>query len=310
MTPPRSRANSIIVTASPGSPPTPSVSKPMGTAQAGRPGGGRGRRGGRRRGDGHAAPGDRRSGGTRGAARRRARSRGRRCTCPFRGCAAPARRHPTSGRGCRTMADGEERGVLAGADRVEQTEGLAPPSGGLRARPGRRVRCRRSAGDRCGPARRSRRRASSDRPAPRGRMPSGARRTRAPARAGRRPQAPLLFLAARVHDRVDERVVAEVGPAVVHVEHSHVDRVRVGGRDVLRALHPDVLEGPAGRARRAVGDEEPLAGVLPLESAPRGMVRRVSPGPARSCPPRPPCGDGGRGEGDSAGSGGTAWASS
>ena len=50
-------------------------------------------------------------------------------------------------------------------------------------------------------------------------------------------------LAARVHDRVDERVVAEVGPAVVHVEDGHVDRPRVGGGHVLRAA-------PPGRTRR------------------------------------------------------------
>ena len=67
---------------------------------------------------------------------------------------------------------------------------------------------------------------------------------------------------------------------MVHVQHRHVDRVRVRGGDVLGALHPDVLEGPAGRARRAVGDAE-LPAVPLLEGALEGHDSGESTGAVR-----------------------------
>ena len=62
-------------------------------------------------------------------------------------------------------------------------------------------------------------------------------------------------VARRVLDGVDQRVVPEVGPAVVHVEDGHVDGLLVGGREVLGPLDPCVAEhaegGARGTARRA-----------------------------------------------------------
>jgi hypothetical protein len=55
---------------------------------------------------------------------------------------------------------------------------------------------------------------------------------------------------------VDEAVVAEVRPAVVHVEQGDVDDPRIGGREVLRPLDADVLEGAArGVGRMALAAE-------------------------------------------------------
>ena len=53
-------------------------------------------------------------------------------------------------------------------------------------------------------------------------------------------------LAGGVEQGVDDAVVAEVRPAVVHVEHGDVDDPRLGGREVLRPLHADVFKGAAG----------------------------------------------------------------
>src|SRR6185503_8442500 len=76
-----------------------------------------------------------------------------------------------------------------------------------------------------------------------------------------------------------ERVVAEVGPAVVHVEDRDVERARVGGRQVGRLLDADVAEDPARLARRAVRHAEltavPLL-VAALEGHGRTSLREMA----------------------------------
>jgi hypothetical protein len=63
-------------------------------------------------------------------------------------------------------------------------------------------------------------------------------------------------LAGGVEHRVDQAVVAEVRPAVVHVEHRDVDEPRIGRGEVLGTLDADVLEGAAGGVDRVVGAAE------------------------------------------------------
>ena len=62
-------------------------------------------------------------------------------------------------------------------------------------------------------------------------------------------------LAGGVEQGVDQAVVAEVRPAVVHVEHGDVDDPRIGGGQILRTLDADVLEGAARGVRRVVGPQ-------------------------------------------------------
>ena len=110
---------------------------------------------------------------------------------------------------------------------------------------------RRSVADRCGRVRRCRRRARSARPGASGTMcRCAARRRRGRGCAGPCPTSGRQEVAGRVLDGVDQRVVAEVGPAVVHVEDGDVDRLLVGGRQVLRPLDARVAEDAEGRGRR------------------------------------------------------------
>ena len=53
-------------------------------------------------------------------------------------------------------------------------------------------------------------------------------------------------VAGRVEQGMDQAVVAEVRPAMVHVEHGDVDHPRIGGGEVLRPLDAHVLESAAG----------------------------------------------------------------
>ncbi len=108
------------------------------------------------------------------------------------------------------------------------------------------------------------------------------------------PQAGLLESAAQVAGRVlhqvHQGVVAQVGPAVVHVEHGHVDLALVRRGQLLGPLDAPVLEDAARRVDRAVRDAE-LRAVgdllvagdrhLPKESSFRPRPRPPLPGRAR-----------------------------
>src|SRR6266581_1662935 len=80
----------------------------------------------------------------------------------------------------------------------------------------------------------------------------------------------LQEVTARVEHGVDQRVVAQVGPAVVHVEDGDVDRSLVGRGSVIRPLDPVIAEDPAGGAGRAIRHAE-LAAVLDLVGAGEGQ---------------------------------------
>ena len=164
---------------------------------------------------------------------RRARSRGPRCTCPSRGraaraSAAPDQRHSTP-KVWQTAISAACSSRLIASNR--RKAGSSQP--GFSWMPCDSGRTPSFARGSSGPGRRCRRRARS-----------GARRLRQHARAahveGERPHAQPRgrelagHLAARVHHDVDERVVAEVGPAVVHVEDGDVDRARLRRRQVGR----------------------------------------------------------------------------
>ena len=69
----------------------------------------------------------------------------------------------------------------------------------------------------------------------------------------------LQEVAARVEDRVNQGVVPQVGPPVVHVENGNVDHQGVFGRDVRALLHANIGEDTARSASRAVADAELLA---------------------------------------------------
>ena len=77
---------------------------------------------------------------------------------------------------------------------------------------------------------------------------------------------------------VHDGIVAEVGPAVVHVEHRDVDDVRIGGRQVAVALDARVLAPAVLGCRRAVGQAD-VAPVLHAVLAVEGHV--LSPPAAR-----------------------------
>ena len=137
---------------------------------------------------------------------------------------------PTSGTARRTC--GTRRGARrlgSRADRVEEPERGLLPRRVLADALAPTAPSRRSRAGRCGRGRRCRGRASSGLRAPRGARPSGARRRRGLGPAAPPPRARAITSQARVEDGVDERVVAEVRPAVVHVEHGDVDRPRVLG---------------------------------------------------------------------------------
>jgi len=64
----------------------------------------------------------------------------------------------------------------------------------------------------------------------------------------------------RIAKMLNDSVVTEVVPAMVHVEDRDVDRERVGGGNGARPLDPRVAEDAARGAARAVGD----AGLRPV----------------------------------------------
>src|SRR5436190_1998720 len=72
---------------------------------------------------------------------------------------------------------------------------------------------------------------------------------------------------------LDETVVAEVRPAVVHVENGDVDDPRVGGRQILRTLDADVFESAAGGIRGPVEAAELMApGELVTAEKTHGLI--------------------------------------
>ncbi len=183
------------------------------------------------------------------------------------------------------MAHGEERGLRVRADRVEEPErGLLPrrvleDALGPRRDPVVRARvdvagAARCRGTACGGLR-----------GPRGGHPTGARRTRGLGPCSPASSSAPIASHERVEDGVHERVVPEVRPAVVHVEHGDVDRPRVLRREVLRPLDAHVLEHPARGARRAVRLAE-LPAVLLLEAADEGHGPGKSIGRSPARPPR------------------------
>ena len=144
------------------------------------------------------------------------------------------------------VADGEQRGALVGEDAVEEMEERRLPGGiladALALRRDAvvlvRVDVPRTAG------------ADVEREAAAGGLGDhaaaahveGERADADPGLLGDRQE-----LAGVVEQGMDEAVVAEVRPAVVHVEHGDVDDARIGRREVLGALDADAVEVAAVR---------------------------------------------------------------
>src|SRR6185436_6155840 len=81
-------------------------------------------------------------------------------------------------------------------------------------------------------------------------------------------------VAGGIHDGVHQRVVAEVGPAVVHVQDGDVHDAVVAGGKVRRLLHAAVEEDAALGDRGAVGDAEAFA-VVALVAAEDGQAAQA-----------------------------------
>ena len=147
-----------------------------------------------------------------------------------RGAQHRVRRARPAAHHAEAVAHREQRRLVAGPDAGRRGANSGPSQAGSSSMPcdpsvdavvvvgvdvarARRCRCRRRSG----------------RPAPRGSCAAGAPRRTARGCAGRSPPSTPAQVAGRVLHHVHQRVVAQVRPAVVHVQDGHVDR-RAGRR--------------------------------------------------------------------------------